>query len=149
MHSSLHTAQHGGAHGPWCLLLPRDEMAFRKEYGQLLLTRRIATVFRPGNRVHPNRRGYMVGETVTARIIEQCGNDRLGQPPVFGPIAIPIRITHLTVFFIDCVKQADFHGSSPDVFDRKSLIGHLERIYEEPIDSFDRIVTRIGFRYID
>jgi hypothetical protein len=149
MHSSLQIAQNAGTHGPWCLLLPRDEMAFRKEYGPLVLARGITTVFRPGNRVHPNRRGYMVGETVNARIIEQCGDDRLGQPPVFGAATIPIRITHLTVFFIDCVKHADFHGSSPDVFDRKSLIGHLERIYGEPIDSFDRIVTRIGFRYID
>jgi hypothetical protein len=106
-------------------------------------------VFRPGIRVHPNRRGYAVGETVTARVIEQCGDDRLGLPPVFNEIAVPIRITHLTVFYIDCVRREDFHGSSPDVLDRKSLIAHLERIYGEPADSFDRIVTRIGFRYVD
>jgi hypothetical protein len=90
-----------------------------------------------------------VGETVTARVIEQCGDDRLCLPPVFNEIAIPIRITHLTVFYIDCVRREDFHGSSPDVLDRKSLIAHLERIYGEPADSFDRIVTRIGFRYVD
>ena len=42
-----------------------------------------------------------------------------------------------------------FGGASPDVFDRRSLIDHLERIYEEPIDSFNRTVTRIGFRYLD
>ena len=110
---------------------------------------RITTVFRPGNRVFPNRRGYIAGESVTARVIERCGCDRLGVPPLFNEVRIPIRITHLAVFFIDCVNDADFGGSSPDVFDRRSLIDHLERIYEEPIDSFNRTVTRIGFRYLD
>jgi hypothetical protein len=149
MQSSLEYGQHHAAHGPWCLLLPRDEMAFRKEYETLLLSRKIATVFRPGNRVHPNRRGYIVGETVTARVIERCGCDRRGVPPLFNEVRIPIKITHLAVFFIDCVKEGDFRGSSPDLFDRRSLIDHLERIYEEPIDSFNRTVTRIGFRYLD
>ncbi len=149
MQSSLDYVQHYAAHGPSCPLLPRDEMAFRKQYEPLLLHRKIATVFRPGNRVHPNRRGYIVGETVTARVIERCGCDRMGVPPLFNGIRVPIKITQLTVFYIDCVKEADFRGSSPDVFNRHSLIDHLLQIYREPIDSFDRIVTRIGFRYVD
>jgi hypothetical protein len=149
MQSRLESAQAHAGHGPWCLLLPRDEMAFRKDYEPLLLGRGITAVFRPGNRVHPNRRGYIVGESVTARVIERRGCDRLGVPPLFNEVRIPIRITHLAVFFIDCVTEADFGGTSPDVFDRRSLIDHLERIYEEPIDSFNRTVTRIGFRYLD
>lgn len=149
MQSSLEYVGSYAAHGPSCLLLPRDEMAFRKQYEALLLQRKIATVFRPGNRVHPNRRGYMVGETVAARVIERCGCDRLGVPPLFNDVRVPIRITQLTVFFIDCVKEADFRGTSPDVFDRRSLIDHLLWIYREPIDSFNRTVTRIGFRYLD
>jgi hypothetical protein len=147
MHSSLSTVQSQAAHGPWCLLLPRDELAFRKEYEPLLLKRKITAVFRPGNRVHPNRRGYMVGEAVTARVIERCGNDRLGVPPLFNEVRIRVRITQLTVFYIDCVREADFCGCSPDVFDRRSLINHLEWIYQEPIDSFGRTVTRIGLSY--
>jgi hypothetical protein len=149
MQSSLEYVRHYATHGPSCPLLPRDEMAFRKLYEPLLLSREIATVFRPGNRVHPNRRGYIVGETVTARVIERRGCDRLGVPPLFNEIRVPIRITQLTVCFIDCVKEADFLGSSPDVFDRRSLIDHLLWIYREPIDSFNRTVTRIGFRYLD
>lgn len=149
MRSSVEYVHQNGTHGPSCLLLPRDEMAFRKEYEQLLLRRKIAAVFRPGNRVHPNRRGYRVGETVTARVIERCGSDRLGLAPLFNEVRIPIKITQLAVFYIDCVREADFRGCSPDVFDRRSLIDHLEWIYHEPIDSFGRTVTRIGFRYPD
>ena len=149
MQSSLESVQNYAAHGPSCLLLPRDEMAFRKQYEPLLLRRKITAVFRPGNRVHPNRRGYMMGETVTARVIERCGCDRRGVPPLFNEIRVPIKITQLTVFYIDCVKEADFRGCSPDVSDRRSLIDHLLWIYREPIDSFNRTVTRIGFRYLD
>jgi hypothetical protein len=79
-------------HGPGCMLLPRDEMAFRKRYEPLLVGRKITAVFRPGNRVFPNRRGYIAGETVTARVIERCGSDTIGLPPQFNDIRIPIRI---------------------------------------------------------
>ena len=128
--------------------LPRDEMAFRKRYEELLLSRKITTVFRPGNRVYPNRRGYIPGERVTARVIEQCGSDEQGVPPLFNDIRIPIRITSLTVKTIDGIEKEDFTGSSPDVYDRDSLEDHLEGIYQKPIDCFDGAVTRIQFRYV-
>ena len=128
--------------------LPREEMAFRKRYENLLLAKKITTVFRPGNRVYPNRRGYMPGEQVTARVIEQCGSDEQGVPPLFNDIRIPIRITSLTVKTIDGIESEDFAGSSPDVFDRESLESHLAGIYQKPIDCFDGAVTRIQFRYV-
>lgn len=128
--------------------LPRDEMAFRKQYEELLLSKKITTVFRPGNRVFPNRRGYMPGETVTARVIEQCGSDELGVPPLFNDTRVPIQITALTVKVIEGVEEPDFTGSSPDVYDRDSLEEHLFGIYRKPIDCFDGAVTRIQFRYL-
>lgn len=128
--------------------LPRDEMAFRKRYEELLLTRQITTVFRPGNRVFPNRRGYIPGEHVIARVIERCGSDEQGVPPLFNDIRVPIRITSLTVKTIDGIEKDDFAGSSPDVYDRGSLEEHLEGIYQKPIDCFDGAVTRIQFRYV-
>lgn len=128
--------------------LPRDEMAFRKGYEKYLLERTITTVFRPGIRVYPNRRGYIPGETVTARVIEQCGSDELGVPPLFNDTRIPIRISCLTVKAIDDIEREDFEGSSPDVFDRESLEEHLIGIYQKPIECFDGAVTRIQFRYV-
>lgn len=127
--------------------LPRDEMAFRKQYENLLLAREITTVFRPGNRVHPNRRGYIPGEKVTARVIERCGCDELHVPPLFNDTRIPIQITSLTVKVLGVVDDGDFEGSSPDVYDRGSLVDHLVGIYQRPIEC-DGTVTRIQFRYL-
>jgi hypothetical protein len=128
--------------------LPRDEMAFRKTYEALLLEEAITTVFRPGNRIYPNRRGYRPGETVTARVIEKCGSDELGIPPLFNDIRIPIRISSLAVKAIADVGREDFEGSAPDVFDRESLEEHLTGIYQKPMDCFGGTVTRIQFRYL-
>lgn len=129
--------------------LPRDEMAFRKKYEQLLLRQMITAVYRPGTRVYPNRRGYQVGETVTARVIERCGSDELGIAPVFNAIRIPIQISSLMVKTIDDFNSDDFKGSSPDVYDQDSLRRHLTGIYRKPMECFGGAVTRIQFRYVD
>lgn len=128
--------------------LPRDEMAFRKTYEGLLLEQKITTVFRPGIRIYPNRRGYRPGETVTARVIELCGSDELGVPPLFNHTRIPIRISCLAVKVVDDLEREDFEGCSPDIFDRDSLEEHLASIYQKPIECFDGTVTRIQFQYV-
>lgn len=128
--------------------LPRDEMAFRKRYETLLCAREITTVFRPGNRLYPNWRGYIPGEVVTARVIERCGSDELGVAPQFNDTKIPIQITSLTAKPLNQMKMDDFCGSSPDVYDRKSLREHLRYIYRKPIECFDGVVTKITFEYL-
>jgi hypothetical protein len=130
------------------LALRRDEMAFRKCYEALLLTRNISTVFRPGNREHPNWRGYIVGEIVTARVIERCGCDRLRVPPQFNSVRMPIQITRLSVSSVESLRPEDFAGSSPDVYHCASLLDHLLRIYQKPIEAFGHMVTRIEFRHV-
>ena len=129
--------------------LPRDEMAFRGRYEALLLERRITTVFRPGDRTWPNWRGYRQGEAVTARVIDQCGDDASRIAPRFNTVRSTIRLAEVVVLDVDRLSPADFEGSSPDVFDRPSLLAHLQDIYGKPIDAFDRRVTRIRFTYED
>src|SRR5262249_7571998 len=126
------------------LELPRNEMAFRRRYQGLLLAREITTVFRPGNRIYPNWRGYLAGETVIARVIERPGSDKLGIPPRFNALCVPIRITALAVKPVDSLTGEDFRGSSPDVNDVPGLIAHLAGIYGQPVA---REVTRIRFDY--
>jgi hypothetical protein len=128
--------------------LPRDEMAFRKQYEYLLCAQEITTVFRPGNRLYPNWRGYIPGEVVTARVIERCGSDELRVPPLFNDTRIPIKITSLMAKRIDRMTMSDFCGSSPDVFNQKSLRYHLCDIYRKPIECFDDVVTKITFEYV-
>jgi hypothetical protein len=129
--------------------LPRDEMAFRKQYQRLLVARKITTVFRPGDRRFPAWRGYAVGETVTARVIARVGSDALGIPPRFNDLRAPIQITEVRLIDVDALAPADFEGSSPDVFDRRSLLTHLEVIYGRPITAFGSVVTRIAFAYCE
>lgn len=129
--------------------LPRDEMAFRSRYRDLLLRRILTTVFRPGDRIYPNWRGYAEGEIVTARVIAKPGSDELGVAPKFDDLRIPIRITKLWVAAIDSLMPDDFAGSSPDVFNVSSLAVHLYGIYGRPLSAFGNRVTRIAFAYLD
>jgi hypothetical protein len=129
-------------------MLPRDEMAFRARYRELLLQRALTTVFRPGDRIYPNWRGYSEGEIVTARIIRMPGSDEQGVPPEFDELRIPIRIKAISVSAIDALGHDAFIGSSPDVHDRASLAAHLHHIYGRPLSAFGNQVTRITFAYI-
>ncbi len=129
--------------------LPRDEMAFRPRYENLLLAQAISTVFRPGNRTWPHWRGYLAGETVTARVIERCGDDALRIAPRFNSVRVGIRLLAVTVLPVEALSAADFAGSSPDVTDIESLLTHLRDIYGRPIDDYGRQVTRIRFAYVE
>jgi hypothetical protein len=131
------------------LELPRDEMAFRGQYRELLLMRTLKTVFRPGDRIFPSWRGYEEGEIVTARIIRTPGSDERGVPPQFDALRIPIRILDLKLCAVSALEPADFAGSSPDVIDQRSLLSHLHGIYGRSIWQFANRVTRIEFDYVD
>lgn len=131
------------------LELPRDEMAFRLEYEPLMRARTLTTVFRPGNRLWPNWRGYQPGEIVTGRVIARPGSDALGIPPEFTPARFPIEIGTIKVMAPDILTAGDFTGSSPDVHDVPSLLDHLMSIYGKPLSAFGDPVTRIQFAYLD
>lgn len=131
------------------LELPRDEMAFRLEYEPLMRARTLTTVFRPGNRLWPNWRGYQPGEIVTGRVIARPGSDALRIPPVFTAARFPLHIDSIAVMAPDTLTDNDFIGSSPDVHDVLSLRDHLLAIYGKPLSAFDDLLTRITFTYLD
>lgn len=130
------------------MYLPRDEMAFRKQYQDLVTQQLLTTVFRPGNRVYPQWRGYKPGEVVTARVIEQYGSDEKGIPPIFNRIKIPVRIKSILVKDIHTLDQHDFSGSSPDVCDIQSLKQHLHYIYGKKTEYFNQQITKINLEYL-
>jgi hypothetical protein len=130
------------------MYLPRDEMAFRKRYEELVTKQLLTTVFRPGNRVYPQWRGYKPGEIVTARVIEQYGSDEKGIPPVFKPIKILVRIKNIRVKNIHALDAHDFSGSSPDVCDIQSLKQHLHYIYGKDVRYFNQQITKINLEYL-
>lgn len=124
-------------------------MAFRKQYQGLVIEQKLTKVFRPGNRVYPNWRGYKEGEHITARIIEKCGCDEHDIPPTFNPIKVKARIKTIQVQSIDSLTQHDFDGSSPDVSDIHSLKQHLQDIYQKPISDYHNLVTQIELEYLN
>lgn len=128
--------------------LPRDEMAFRKTYEPLVVDRKLTTVFRPGNRVFPNYRGYKPDEVITARIIEKPGSDAKNIPPLFNEIKMPIQITCIETLSVEELEQMHFLGSSPDVQSVSDLLEHLDAIYQKPISEYGNQVTRIVFNYL-
>lgn len=129
--------------------MPRDEMAFRRRYEPMLFARTLTTVFRPGDRLWPNWRGYRHGEIVTARVIARPGSDALGIPPEFTSTRILIEIVDIKVFAPEALAAGHFVGSSPDVQDPGSLLSHLLGIYGRPLSDFGDVVTRIQFVYRD
>lgn len=129
--------------------MPRDEMAFRRRYEPMLFDRTLTTVFRPGDRLWPNWRGYRQGENVTARVIARPGSDALGIPPEFTDTRISIGIVDIRVSSPEALTADDFLGSSPDVQDPQSLRAHLLWIYGRPLSAFGDVVTRIQFVYRD
>ncbi len=128
--------------------LPRNEIAFRKEYEDQVLLNKLTTVFRPGNRVFPNWRGYKPGEVVTARIIEKCGCDEKKIAPLFNDNKVKVQIASIETLKIDELQDEHFDGSSDDVTDVQSLKDHLNYIYGKSIDHYDNMITRINLAYI-
>ena len=129
--------------------LPRDEIAFRKDYEKLVVAGSLTTIFRPGNRIFPNYRGYKLAEVVTARIIEKPGSDVEEIPPLFNDIKIRVSIEDIEAVNVYALQPDAFSGSSPDVQNVKDLLQHLEHIYREPISAFDNVITRISLRYLE
>lgn len=128
--------------------LPRDEIAFRADYELLVYKQTLTTVFRPGNRIYPNWRGYKLGEVVTGRIIERCGCDERSIPPVFKRARVPLRIARIEALSLADLAPSDFGGSSADVCDVDSLKAHINRIYSKPLGEYDNIITRIELEYL-
>ncbi|WP_372371436.1 hypothetical protein [Candidatus Uabimicrobium sp. HlEnr_7] len=125
-------------------------MAFRKQYENLVLKRELTTIFRPGNRVFPNWRGYKQGEVVTLRVIEKVGDDTKQIPPTFNNIKLKIKISDIQVQNIEKLTENDFVGSSEDVQDVLSLKKHLGHIYSKPISYYnEQLVTKIKITYLE
>lgn len=131
--------------------LPSDEMAFRKIYKPLVEKEILTTVFRPGQRLCNDFRGYCPGDIVKAKIITELGSDRAKLAPKFldNPIKF-IKIGSIKAIKIKDLKPSDFKGSSPDVRDKQSLKYHLGLIYNlDPASLSDEAeITRINFIYL-
>ena len=133
------------------LNLNPNEMAFRKIYWPMLQQEKIFTVFRPDSRMCGEHKGYCEGQKVQARIIDKVGTDWAGIPPKFsGKFFKNIIIKKIEIRKIKQLVRRDFKGSTPDIYDKNSLIYHLGVVYNlspEEIN-LESLVTKISFVYL-
>jgi hypothetical protein len=130
------------------LELSRNEMAFRKRYEQTVFDGTLTTVFRPGNRMFPNWRGYKKGEQITARIIKKVGNDAKLISPVFTKNKKQVKIKNIEVININNLNKKDFIYSCPNVKTIDDLKKQFVWVYNKKPEEYNNIVTKIQLEYV-
>lgn len=131
-------------------MTPRDEIGFRKIYSDLVRNKKITTIFRPGERTCNINKGFCEGETVDIRIIDKVGADWANLPPETISFDQRVQILSVDNRKISSLVADDFLGSSPDIFDKQSLVYNLGVIYNLPPSDLgdDCTVTKTTFSYL-
>ncbi len=131
------------------LELPRDEMAFRKECGKQVMNQSLKTIFRPGNRIFPKWRGYKKGEIVTARIIDQLGNDSELKHPIFTNYKKKIKIKNISLIDVADLTEKDLLQTYSHVKTVDDLKKHLFWVYNKSLEEYNNIITKIDIEYLN
>ena len=127
--------------------LARDELSERKVFQELIESEKLKIVFRPGNRIFPNPKGYKVNEIVTIRIVTKPGDDELNRPPIFNNFKKRVRIKNITVKDINELDDDDFISSYPTINNTDLLKYHLGLIYNlSPSDITE--ISKIELEYV-
>ncbi|MDD5213811.1 MAG: hypothetical protein PHG82_05285 [Candidatus Gracilibacteria bacterium] len=88
------------------MYLDRSDMAFR-ENEKCCLDEDNIVVYRPGNRMYPETRGYKDGEVIKARVIDKVGDDSKGLPPVFSDEVKLIKIQTVEILDLDSLENKE------------------------------------------
>ena len=128
------------------MYLDRNDISFRKEDEEELITKNEITVFRPGNRMYPKERWYIPGEVVKARVINIPGNDKEHREPIFSNTVELVKIEAINVLQEEQINNGDFCNSLTCIKSRKELKKHLKNIYIK--DDFNTI-TKIQIKKIN
>ena len=131
-------------------ITPRDEIGFRKVYSKLVNDKKVTTIFRPGERLCGINKGFCEDEILNIRIIDKVGADLAQLKPQIVPSDAKVRVTNTKVTKLAMLTPEDFIGSTPDVYDKQSLIYNLGIIYNIDISEFtdDFVITRTTFTYL-
>ncbi len=133
------------------LKLNPNEIAFRKIYKGLLEQGKISAIFRPGQRLCDDYRGYCSEQKATIKIIDKIGADWAMLPPKFVKgFSKKVIIKKIETKTLSEFKKSDFVGASPDIQDKESLIYNLGVIYNIPMEEFtaDFLITKTTFIYV-
>lgn len=129
---------------------PRDEIGFRKIYTDLIRDKKITTIFRPGERICGVNKGFCEGETVNIKILDKVGADWAYLPPKTISDGQKVRVVSTVNTTLGALVAGDFKGSSPDIFDKQSLIYNIGIIYNLAPDELadNSVITKTTFVYL-
>lgn len=113
------------------MYLDRNDISFRKENEEEVTIKDKITVFRPGNRIYPQDRGYIKGEVIKARIIDVPWNDKEWKEPIFSNIVKLVKIETITVLQEEEIDNIDFKNSLKNIQTKEELLKHLECVYKK------------------
>lgn len=112
-----------------------EDMGFRMAYKNLLQNHQLTTVFRLHSEKYSQL--YPANRCVNGRIIAIPGNAQRNIAPVYDNFVVRMKVIDIRTLRMGDFKKEDFKGSSPDVYDIKSLKWHLALIYNKPVEHFD------------
>ncbi len=127
------------------MYLDRDEIGLRQEDENDLLAKERLTIFRPGNRIYPQKRWFMQWEVVKARIIDKPWNDREKIAPTFSTIVKLVKIQTIKVLRQEELIEDDFRNSLEYVQSSEDVKKYLENIYKE----IPETITKIDINELD
>lgn len=132
------------------LNLNADEIAFRKIYIDFLKQKKITAIFRPGQRLCGDFRGYCDNQKVTIRVIDKVGADwAMIAPKFLRGFSVKAIIKKIETKTLGEFKKSDFRGASPDIYDKESLKYNIGIIYNLSNDELndDFVITKTTFEY--
>lgn len=127
------------------MYLDRDEIGLRQEDENDLLAKERLTIFRPGNRIYPQKRWFIQWEVVKARIIDMPWNDREKIAPTFSTIVKLVKIQTIKVLRQEDLIENDFRDSLEYVQSSEDVKKYLENIYKE----IPETITKIDINELD
>ena len=129
----------------------RDEIWFRKIYFDAVLAKKVRVIFRPGKRLCGDDKGFCKGEILKIKFLDKIGADWAGLPGQTIPdFEQKVRVIETCVIKLSSLTEKDFEGSTPDIFDKVSLVYHLGLVYNLFLSdlSDDAMITKTVFEYI-
>lgn len=112
------------------MYLDRTDISLRTEDLVDLQEKQKITIFRPGNRIYPQNRGYTSWEVVKARIISIPWSDEKWIPPTFSEIVELVKIQTTTLLDLS-LSDIDFSNSLHYIQSREDLTRWVDRIYKK------------------
>jgi len=117
----------------------RNEIWFRKEDEKDFITKNQLTIFRPGNRIYPQKKWFTEWEVVKARILDKPWDDIENRIPVLSKIVKLVKIQAIKILNQKNLTEDDFASSLAYIQSQEDVKRYIENIYKENSETITKI----------